>query len=598
MRNYYIKSSLWGLSVLISLYLLYPTFKYFSLPTVQDKQAMEAQEPDLVARSIAMGLDLQGGIRFVMEVDESKEKKDSLHSRRSQINEEQVATDGGNVTVKKKVKGSDALDRAREIIENRVNQTGLREADVKKLGSNRLMIELPGYHNIDAAKKLIGQTAKLFFKLVREGEDIQPVLDAMDVALVRARSGVADTGADTAASKPAVAATPEQKEADLIFGTGSQSSTPAPPAVDSGKKEITDKILADLDPEKPLRNLLFSQENDIVVREADVSKVKYILDHPAILRVIPKHSEFLWSAKPDTMENGQIIRNLFLVKAAAELDGSALKYATVRPPSAASMDPGPSVDLELNSSGAKIFGKVTGANVNRRLAIVLDNTVYSAPVIRTKITEGNAQITGSFNIEEAQRLAIVLRAGALPVELKFVEERTVGPTLGKEYIARGLNSILISMVLITIFMCVYYRMAGVYSIIALLLNLLFLMAILAGFKLTLTLPGIAGIVLTIGMSVDANVIIFERIRDELRLGKTNRGAIEGGYQHAFLTILDQHSTTLITAIILYQFGTGPIKGFAVTLGVGIVFNFITAIYLTRHIHNYHMLQPGQPKLSI
>jgi preprotein translocase subunit SecD len=248
--------------------------------------------------------------------------------------------------------------------------------------------------------------------------------------------------------------------------------------------------------------------------------------------------------------------------------------------------------------GAKLFEQITGANVKKRLAIILDDNVYSAPEIRERIAGGRAQITGRFDMKEASDLAIVLRAGALPAPVKIIEERTVGPSLGQDSIRQGIISILISAGLIVAFMIFYYRVAGIIADIALLLNILLVLATLAIFRATLTLPGIAGLVLSVGMAVDANILVHERIKEELRWGKTIRAAIDQGYHRAFVTIIDSNITTLIAGVLLYQFGTGPVKGFAVTLSIGILANIFTAVYITRWVFDFLTLQLKVKDLSI
>ncbi|MDH3520160.1 MAG: protein translocase subunit SecD [Myxococcales bacterium] len=248
----------------------------------------------------------------------------------------------------------------------------------------------------------------------------------------------------------------------------------------------------------------------------------------------------------------------------------------------------PIVEFTFNTQGAKIFGDVTGANVGERLAIVLDDRVYSAPVIRSRIG-ARGQIEGRFSAQEAADLAVVLRAGSLPIPVEIEEERTVGPALGADSIGRGLRASVIGLVAIVLFTIGYYRFSGIYASAALFANLLLLMGIMSLFEATLTMPGIAGIVLTVGMAVDANVIIFERIREELRAGKTPRGAIATGFNKAFWTIMDANITTLITALVLFEYGTGPIKGFAVTLSIGVVTSVFAALVLTRLMF---ALRPG------
>ena len=277
------------------------------------------------------------------------------------------------------------------------------------------------------------------------------------------------------------------------------------------------------------------------------------------------------------------------------MTGEYIADARVRP---STQLQGPYVELILNASGSRLFEQITGANVRRRLAIVLDNRVYSAPVIQERIGGGRASITGSFDIKEARDLAIILRAGALPAPVEIVEERTVGPSLGQDSIRQGINSFILGGALVVVFMIAYYKGAGLVAVVALLFNVLFMIAILAGFHAVLTLPGIAGIVLTVGMAVDANVLINERIREELRAGRAPRSAVEAGYQHALPAILDSNVTTFLSGVILFQFGTGPIKGFAVTLCVGILTTVITAVYLTRIYYDYRANTRKLARVSI
>jgi preprotein translocase subunit SecD len=285
----------------------------------------------------------------------------------------------------------------------------------------------------------------------------------------------------------------------------------------------------------------------------------------------------------------------YVVESRTLMTGEYITDARVRP---SAQLQGPYVELILNSSGARLFEQITAANVKRRLAIVLDNRVYSAPVIQERIGGGRASITGSFTIQEARDLAIILRAGALPAPVEIAEERTVGPSLGQDSIHQGVISFMVGSALVIVFMIAYYKGAGLLAVVAVIFNILFMLAVLAGFQAVLTLPGIAGIVLTIGMAVDANVLINERIREELRAGRAVRSAIEAGYQHALPAILDSNITTFLSGVILFQFGTGPIKGFAVTLCVGILTTVLTAVYLTRIYYDYRMTARKLERISI
>lgn len=285
----------------------------------------------------------------------------------------------------------------------------------------------------------------------------------------------------------------------------------------------------------------------------------------------------------------------YVLEARALMTGEYIQDARVRP---AEQLQGASVELILNQTGARLFEQITAANVKRRLAIVLDNRVYSAPVIQERIGGGRASITGNFDLKEARDLAIVLRAGALPAPVEIVEERTVGPSLGKDSIREGVTSFIVGGLLVMVFMIAYYKQAGLLAVVAVALNILYLLAVLAGFQAVLTLPGIAGMVLTVGMAVDANVLINERIREELRAGRAVRSAIEAGYKNALPAILDSQVTTFLSGVILFQFGTGPIKGFAVTLCVGILTTVITAVYLTRIYYDYRITSRKFERISI
>ena len=285
----------------------------------------------------------------------------------------------------------------------------------------------------------------------------------------------------------------------------------------------------------------------------------------------------------------------YLLEARTLMTGDAISDANVR---RGDQLEGVYVELTLNSVGSTAFDRLTGENVGRLLAIVLDGRVYSAPQIRERISGGVASITGSFTFQEARDLAIVLRAGALPAPVKILEERTVGPSLGRDSVEKGIFSFILGSVLVLIFMVAYYRGAGVLADVALVLNIFFMMAILAGFEAVLTLPGIAGIILTMGMAVDANVLINERIREEVRNGKSARAAVDTGYERAIPAILDSNLTTFLAGVILFQFGTGPVRGFAVTLCVGILTTVVSAVYGTRIYYDYRLARRNLARLSV
>ena len=310
---------------------------------------------------------------------------------------------------------------------------------------------------------------------------------------------------------------------------------------------------------------------------------------------IPEHLELLYEYDTDPVTGTLIKKSPYLLEKRVLMSGESIADADVRIDQRFNE---PYVSLVFDKAGATRFAEITGKNVKRRLAIVLDGKIHSAPVIQERIPGGQAQITGNFTTEEAHDLTIILRAGALPAPLELLEERTVGPSLGADSVERGIRSVLYGFVSVVIFMLVYYRIGGVIADMALLFNLIILAGAMGYLEATLTLPGIAGIILTVGMAVDANVLVFERIREEVANGKTVRAAVDAGFSKAFLTIIDANVTTLIAAIVLFQFGTGPIKGFAVTLTIGILASMFTAIFVSRSFFSLILSNRKITKVSI
>lgn len=358
-------------------------------------------------------------------------------------------------------------------------------------------------------------------------------------------------------------------------------------------------IPGETEPEsRPFSSLVEAEGDVILVPRSEYMVVSRLIEMPEVKEALPRNSELVWGAK-DEMVRGIQYRFLYILNDRVEMTGDRVEKANFgfgsggNPRTAGK----PVVNLSFDSKGSRIFSQVTGSNIGRRLAIVLNEKVYSAPVIRSKISS-EAQISNIPELDEAKMITIVLKAGALPVPLNIKSERTVGPSLGEDSIRKGVSATIIGLILVIIFVIIYYKAAGVIADFALVINMIALMAGMAAFRATLTLPGIAGIILTMGMAVDANVLIFERIREELRSGKTVRAAIDAGYSRAFRTIVDANITTLITAAILYNFGTGPVKGFAVTLFMGIVISMITAIIVTRMIFEFITSRRHVEKLSI
>ncbi len=559
-RAQQIRFGLSALLALASIYLLIPTFQAASIS--QAERAAAAADPaakeriDRVdAKAIRRGLDLQGGMYLVLEVEQGDMTTDQAR---------------------------DALQRVREIITNRVDQFGVSEPVIQTQGTSRIIVQLPGLQDPERAKSLIGRTARLEFRLVRTPDEIPGLLARLDEAF---KAGGA------AATAPAPAAAPAAT-ADSAAAVPGLPTLPAPTG-----HEDDDQYLRD----HPFSGYVTTDENfarmygtPLYAEEDDVARVDELLRKPAA-RAIGTAAEFQFDAEPVTY-GALKVRPLYLLNTKASLTGDRLTNARSAP------DPdrpgGWSVEMTLDRRGAREFAKVTGENVGRNLAISLDGRVASAPNILNKIPSGKASITGSFTSPEAGDLALLLRAGALPASVRIEEERTVGPGLGRDSIRMGVNAGLIGAVLVVLFMIVYYRLAGVISVLGLAVNLLILLAVLAQFGLTLTLPGIAGIVLTVGMAVDANVLINERIREELRKNKTVRASVDSGFANATRTIMDANVTTIITSVILLWFGTGPIKGFAVTLTIGIISTVFVALVLNRAILETLARDPSRTKLSI
>ena len=445
----------------------------------------------------------------------------------------------------------DAVAQAQEVIRNRVDQFGVAEPTIQRQGDNRIIIELPGVQDVQRAKDLVGQTALLEFQLLEPSEDRTRLIQRIDQVLAPEEE--------------------EEEEEDLLLSSTAESA--------------------------PLSSMLNFAGEDLTVSGRDLQRVKNLLNTPEAQELIPADVEFIFSSKPAGAEGNEFYF-LYLVGKKPEMTGHMIQDAFVSIGQIVEYMGQPIVNFSTTDEGVRLFSRITGAHIGERMAIVLDESVYSAPVIQSKISEGRGIITGSGTQEEAKDLAIVLRAGALPAEVEIIEDRTVGPSLGRDSIEQGKTAAIYSMVLIAIFMILYYRATGLIADFALLLNLFFIMAVLAGFHATLTLPGIAGIILTIGMAVDANVLIFERIREELRSGKTIRAAIDSGYGHALSAIIDANVTTFLVGIVLYQFGTGPVRGFALTLCIGIISSLFTAFFVTRTIFDLITRKSEQSTLSI
>jgi len=495
-------------------------------------------------KELNLGLDLQGGMQILLEVD---------------FTEVQIPNE----------EKEEAVKTALEIIRNRIDEFGVAEPTIQRIGnSNRIMIQLPGVKNFDRAKELIGKTAKLEFKLLASEEKVSNAYTVLDTYLkdnykkydfLNVEESVEEEAVDVLASEDAEEV--DDENSDLFTSLISDDGIP----------------------------------NRIAYE--DIQALKTLIKDPAFLKNVPAGIQI--AIEKQNKNNEFAARTVYFLQKKSELSGEYLEKAQQKIGQGyTASEKGPYVSLSFNKKGAKLFSTVTGQNINKRLAIVLDNVVYVAPNIKNKIPSGQASITGGFSLEEVQDLVIVLNAGNLPAPVKIIEERTVGASLGKDSINSGIMAAVAGLALVVLFMIVYYGLSGLIADIAVVVNIGFILAIMSMLQGTLTMPGIAGMILTIGMAVDANVIIFERIRENLRQGKTVRSAVDGGFNRAMVTIIDANITTLITALVLYQFGTGAIKGFAVTLSIGIVGSMFASIIMVKAIFDSMVTNVNRSKLSI
>lgn len=629
MKEYRFKIILILAAIALSIYLLYPTFQDYQNTkalnkTLEEKRneikklnpdisndqlnkmvtlvedSIKVADPSILEarkKRVKLGLDLQGGMRVVLEVNTGKllEKiannpDDVFKKVLTDAETEAAKTDESVVDIigrkfqergirlsryygtirqddneimsELKKSSEDAVTRAMEIIRNRVDQYGVSEPSISRQGSRRIIVELPGVAKEEEAKQLLQGTALLEFRLVKDAELTYSIMQRIDDVLAkRTQSGVKDSLGNEIASVDTTT-----KKADTT-------------AANDTTKQLTEEefkiqhpffAAAVLNPQSP--------NADAYVSKDDRNKIQYWLSLPEVQKVIPDNVEFVFSAKPLKTQDGKQIYMMYLVNKTPELTGGVVTNAQ------ANIDPNtsaPIVNMEMNSEGATDWARITGANVGKRIAIMLDGVVFTAPNVKGKIPGGRSQIEGSENMEEAKLLEIVLKAGALPAPVDVIEERIVGPSLGQDSVSAGFNSAIIGYLAVGLFMIFYYRQAGTVSALTLVLIILFILGILAGFGASLTLPGIAGIVLTIGMAVDANVLIFERIREEMATGKTVKASIDSGFSRAYSAIIDSNITTFFTGIILYQFGTGPVQGFALTLMIGIAATLFGALVITR-----------------
>ena len=569
-----------ALAVVLSLVALWPTFRTVGM-TLEEKQKFSQENPKVAEKAIKLGLDLQGGTHLVLEVDKSGLEPSAA---------------------------KDATDRALEVVRNRIDQFGVAEPEIRKQGDHRLLVQLAGVHP-EQAKGLLSSTAQLEFKMLREPADIKSVLERIDAAVAKAQGR--KSGADTVAADTAKA-TVDSTKADStalarIDSTKKDSAARVARSLFGGDVAEAAKVDTIKDSAKPAKkyserafvSYLIPYGNSIVVEENNVDAVKRILARPEVQDVMrAQDADLLWARRAQDAGNGTMVRELYVLKRRADMKGDYVADAMPSFEQGGMRGGAAMVELTLKGRGPKEFARITGANIGKQMAIVLDGAVFSAPVIQGRIAGGRASITGLAGIEEARQLAIVLRAGALPAPMHIAEERSVGPSLGAENIKQGMLAAGLGTVAVFLFMAWQYLGAGMLANVALVLNVIILGAILAVFRATLTLPGIAGVVLTVGMAVDANVLIYERIREELRGGRSVRSAIDAGYKRAFSAILDSNLTTVLTAFVLYKLGTGPIRGFGLTLTIGIAASMFTALFCTRIVFDLWLAAKDRTSISI
>ena len=613
-----------------SFYSLWPSIKYQNLSSEEKESLREkGQLSQIESRVLRQGLDLKGGMFIALEADIPALVKNLASNRNEKFNNllSEVINDfksdentnffdifrnkvqnsdikivryfheyGSNlddIIIALEQETEDSINRVLEILQNRIDQFGVAEPTIQKQGKYRILVELAGVQDSDRARALLQSTALLEFYLVKNSAATNEIIVQLDNILKKAVSSedleslIAESTIDDKTNNEKQSPDDNVTTIDEIFGETDVAT--------SDSSEFKSDLVID----SPLQSLIEFVQGDMVVKSKNLYALKKLLNEEgAKLKLKSSTGQFLFSNNSEELGTSGEYFRLYYLESMPELTGGVVEKAKANLGSLGGGSAGlPVVSLDMNSEGAKTWSRVTGANIGQRIAIVLDNKVHMAPNIREKIPGGRTQIEGFADINEAKDIAIILRAGALPAPVNIVEERTVGPSLGADSISRGQKSILIGLGIVFIFMLIYYKSSGAIANFALIWNIILILAVLASLGATLTLPGIAGLILTVGMCIDSNVIIFERIREELSKGKTPKSAIEAGYNRAITTIIDANLTTVIASLVLYQFGTGPIKGFATVLFWGILISMFTAVYVTRTIF-YTITKKSIKTLSI
>jgi len=624
---------------------LYVSYKMNNMPEEERVEYRENNRQWLQRvdqNSLNLGLDLQGGMHVTLEVeianllDQLAVNKDqafrqALRAAEQRAEQEDVSVvdafveefeaanpdgrlsryfrnEGENITrrssndeVQEYLQGEadSAVQNGIQVVRNRVNQYGVTEPSIQRQGDERIVVELPGVSNRERVRDLLESASQLTFHLMGNPQQLSQSVQRMieyyeptaeDSARI-AEANAADTAAAGADADTAAATDGTQLAASSQQQAGSDA--------EEGTALTEPGEGAQTGPQNPLLSVMQpmpAQEQPIIGRAfvSDTSRVNELLSEPEVRKMLPPGITPMWTASPVlTTEDGREAYHLLAVQTEPELAGEVVTDASVQFDRQTNE---PKVSITMNSRGARQWDRITAANVGNQVSIVLDGIVYSNATIQTRISGGRTEITGLESRQEASDIVTVLQSGRLQTDLNIISERTVGPSLGEESTRAGFISVVAGFLLVVLFMIMYYRTAGVVANIALLLNLILILGILAGFGATLTLPGIAGIVLTIGMAVDANVLIYDRVREEQATGKTLRAAINAGYEQSLSAILDANITTFFVGVILYSFGVGPIKGFAVTLMAGILASLFTAIIVTRIVFDY-LVEERRMKVS-
>tara|TARA_B100001564_G_scaffold359302_1_gene380558 strand:- start:1383 stop:3218 length:1836 start_codon:yes stop_codon:yes gene_type:complete len=611
---------------------LWPSVKYQNLSDEQKESLKEQGKlSQIESQIIRQGLDLKGGMFIALEADIPALVKNLASNRNQKFDDLLLeitnvfkSTEGSNFfdIFKNKVQASDikivryfheygsniddiissleeetedSINRVLEILQNRIDQFGVAEPTIQKQGKYRILVELAGVQDSERARSLLQSTALLEFYLLKNNASTTEIIAQLDNIL---KKNVSNKELEELIGETSTTSTIDKKNTE---DSNDNNFTTVDEIFGETSTILSDSIetKSDLAIDSPFQSLIEFVQGDMVVKTKNVYALKKLLDDDgAKLKLKSSSGQFLFSNNNEIIGTSGEYFRLYYLESLPELTGGVVEKAKANLGSLGGGNAGlPVVSLDMNSDGAKTWSRVTGANIGQRIAIVLDNKVHMAPNIREKIPGGRTQIEGFADINEAKDIAIILRAGALPAPVNIVEERTVGPSLGADSIYSGQKSILIGLGIVFIFMLVYYKASGGIANFALIWNIILILAVLASLGATLTLPGIAGLILTVGMCIDSNVIIFERIREELRKGKTPKSAVEAGYNRAITTIIDANLTTVIASLVLYQFGTGPIKGFATVLFWGILISMFTAVYVTRTIF-YTITKKSIKTLSI